>query len=74
MNLYRLDVSHWYVVRAVYLLAGILILSSIGLAFVLQQPWWLALATLVGLMQISFALTGYCPAAMVLQKAGISRE
>lgn len=56
--------------RAVMLFAGGMTLLSAVLV-VLVSPWWLLLTALVGLNQIQSSLTGFCPAAMVLRKAGL---
>ena len=71
MKIFRLNTSHWHLIRVIFLLAGSLVLASVMLAVLLVQPWWLAVAGFVGLMQIIFALTGYCPSAIVLHKLGI---
>lgn len=73
MSLYKLDTSRWYIVRVVFVLAGTLVLASLALTLLTGSLWWLALVGLVGMMQIIFALTGYCPAAIVLDKLGIAR-
>lgn len=73
MGIFRLDTSKWYIVRVVFVLAGTLVLTSVGLTLVTGTVWWLALAGLVGVMQLIFAFTGYCPAAIVLDKVGIAR-
>lgn len=55
---------------AIRLLAGSLILTSLALSqFV--GPWWLLLAAFVGLNLAQSALTGFCPAEMVLKRLGV---
>lgn len=49
------------------LLAGTLVLTSLALAQ-LFSPWWLLLAAFVGVNLIQSALTGFCPAEIVLKK------
>ncbi|OGZ04956.1 MAG: hypothetical protein A2845_04450 [Candidatus Lloydbacteria bacterium RIFCSPHIGHO2_01_FULL_49_22] len=71
MNIFRLETSHWYVTRVVYLLAGLFVLVSVGLAVYFRELWWLAVTALIGCMQIIFAMTGYCPSAILLQKLGV---
>jgi len=56
--------------RAVLALAGTLTLTSALLAAVLS-PWWLLLAAFVGANQLQASLTGWCPAALVLQRFGV---
>lgn len=52
-----------YIVR---IIAGTLILLSIGLTYF--SPWWLALAGFVGVNLIQSALTGFCPAEIMITK------
>jgi hypothetical protein len=42
---------------------------SLGLAH-LFGPWWLLLATFVGLNLFQAAFTGFCPLALILKKFG----
>ena len=74
MNLFTLDTSHWYVVRASFLMGGIFVLLSLALAYFSAQPLWLLLAALVGVMFVLFALTGYCPGALLLHRLGVPRH
>lgn len=48
------------------ILAGTLVLLSLGLAY--YNPWWLVLAGFVGVNLIQSAFTGFCPAEMVILK------
>jgi hypothetical protein len=57
--------------RAVLGLAGTMTLLSALLASTVS-PWWLLLTTFVGLNLLQSSITGFCPAALVLKKAGIS--
>jgi hypothetical protein len=50
---------------AVRMLAGTMVLVSVGLA-VLVSSWWLLLTTFVGLNLLQSSLTGFCPAEKVL--------
>ncbi|WP_183098565.1 YgaP family membrane protein [Nocardioides pelophilus] len=56
--------------RAVLALAGTLTLISALLAAV-WSPWWLLLAAFVGANQLQASLTGWCPAALLLQRFGV---
>jgi len=58
--------------RAVTLLAGTMILISLGLAYFIH-PWWLGLAAFVGLNLIQSSFTGFCPAASILGALGLRR-
>jgi len=56
--------------RVVFAFAGIMILVSLALAY-LVSPYWLALAAIVGLNLSQSAFTGYCPVAYVLKAMGL---
>jgi hypothetical protein len=56
--------------NAVRILAGTMILLSLGLARWIN-PHWLWLAVFVGVNLIQSAFTGFCPAEKVLLKLGI---
>ena len=56
--------------RIVIAFAGTMVLLSIALAQ-LASPWWLLLAAFVGLNLLQSAFTGFCPAALLLRKAGV---
>jgi hypothetical protein len=49
------------------ILAGSMVLLSLGLAYFIDLRW-LALAGFVGLNLIQSALTGFCPAGMLIEK------
>jgi len=72
-NLYKISTAYWYIERLTYLIAGIIILVSV-LCALLFNINWLILTALVGFMLISFALTGYCPMAMLLKMIGIKEK
>ena len=57
--------------RIVVAFSGIVILLSLALAYFVD-PYWLALAAIIGLNLSQSAFTGYCPVAYVLKKAGMS--
>ena len=57
--------------RAVLALAGTITLVSALLA-ALVSPWWLLLTAFVGLNLLQSSVTGFCPAAMVFRRAGLS--
>ncbi len=52
---------------AIRVLAGTLVLASLGLALA-AGPWWLLLAAFVGVNLIQSAFTGFCPAEVVLRR------
>jgi hypothetical protein len=57
--------------RAVLALAGTMILLSAVLA-ALVSPWWLLLTAFVGLNLLQSSITGFCPAAVVFRRFGVS--
>lgn len=57
--------------RAVMAMAGTLILLSLALAHWIS-PWFLVLTAFVGLNLLQAAFTGFCPAALLFRKMGIS--
>jgi hypothetical protein len=57
--------------RAVMALAGCVVLVSLALAYLLS-PYWLLLTIFVGLNLIQASFTGFCPAAIVFKRLGIS--
>lgn len=63
--LYRMDQSRWSVERIVFLVAGILVAgcSALGL---LVHPGFHYATLFVGGMLAFFALTGYCPLAILI--------
>ena len=56
--------------RIVHLIAGIMILVSIGLAQILH-PYWIVVAAFVGLSLAQSGITEFCPLSSVLKKAGV---
>jgi len=57
--------------RAVLTFAGVMILASLALGL-LVSPYWFLLTAFVGLNLIQSAYTGFCPAAIVFRKMGLS--
>ncbi|AYV57725.1 DUF2892 domain-containing protein [Leptospira kmetyi] len=62
--------NRWYLERMLFLIAGFVSLLGLTLGFYFS-PWFLILNVLVGINQIVFALTGFCPMALILGKLGI---
>lgn len=56
--------------RVIIAFAGTMVLLSLALAQ-LASPWWLLLTAFVGLNLLQSAFTGFCPAAMILRRAGV---
>lgn len=57
--------------RAVLALAGTVTLISV-LLVALISPWWLLLTAFVGLNLLQSSVTGFCPAAIVFRRLGLS--
>lgn len=57
--------------RAVLALAGTMILVG-ALLTALVSTWWLLLVGFVGLNLLQSSITGFCPAAMIFAKLGLS--
>lgn len=57
--------------RAVLAFAGCMVLVSLILSQ-LHSPYWLLLTAFVGLNLVQSSFTGFCPAAMVFKRLGLS--
>ncbi|MFI5011138.1 MAG: DUF2892 domain-containing protein [Hyphomicrobiales bacterium] len=57
--------------RAVMAFAGLVILVSLTLSQ-LHSPYWLLLTAFVGLNLIQASFTGFCPAAILFKRLGIT--
>lgn len=57
--------------RAVLALAGTVTLISV-LLVALISPWWLLLTAFVGFNLLQSSVTGFCPAAIVFRRLGLS--
>lgn len=68
---YIVPVTRWYIERTVWLIAGIVLLTSTLLAL-LANPLWILGVTATGLVSISVSFTGFCPVGNVLYKLGFS--
>jgi hypothetical protein len=56
--------------RAIFAMAGSMVLLGVLLAW-LFSPWWLLVDAFVGLNMLQAAFTGFCPAASILHKLGL---
>ncbi|HTQ83032.1 MAG TPA: DUF2892 domain-containing protein [Pseudolabrys sp.] len=56
--------------RAVLSFAGVMVLVSVALTW-LVSPYWLLLTVFVGLNMIQAAFTGFCPAAIGFRMLGV---
>ena len=57
--------------RAVMAFAGLMILISVALTY-LVSPWWLLLTAFIGLNLSQASVTGFCPMAIVFKKLGVA--
>lgn len=57
--------------RAVLSLAGTMILVS-ALLVALVSTWWLLLTAFVGLNLLQSSITGFCPAASIFRRFGVT--
>jgi len=57
--------------RAVLAFAGMMILLSLALTHFVS-PWFWLFTAFIGLNLLQSSLTGFCPAAIVFRKLGIS--
>ena len=66
---YIVPTQHWYIERTVWLIAGVVLVSSTVLAL-LVDPRFILGVTATGLVSINVALTGFCPVGNVLRLLG----
>ena len=66
---YIVPTHSWYIERTVWLIAGVVLLSSTALAL-LWDPIWILGVTATGLISINVSLTGFCPVGNVLRLIG----
>jgi len=57
--------------KRIRILAGTLVLTSIALSHYTSKPAWLLLGVFVGVNLIQSALTGFCPAEIIMRKLGM---
>lgn len=55
------------------ILAGTMVLTSLALAHWVD-PRWLFLGAFVGVNLIQSAITGFCPAEMILKRLGVGKD
>jgi hypothetical protein len=69
-GIYIVPLDEWYIERAVWLIAGIVLLTSTLLAW-LVNPWFILFVACTGLTSIWVALTGLCPLGNILHLIGL---
>lgn len=70
-SFYVVPTDRWYIERTVWLIAGIVLLTSTVLA-VLVNPLWILGVIATGLVSINVALTGFCPIGNLLRLFGFA--
>jgi hypothetical protein len=70
-GVYIVPTNRWYIERTVWLIAGIVLLTSNALAL-LVNPLLILGIVVTGLVSINVGLTGFCPVGSVLQRLGFS--
>src|ERR1017187_8126200 len=68
-GVYVVPTHRWYIERTVWLIAGVVLLTSTMLAL-LANPLWILGVTATGLVSINVALTGFCPVGNGLSLLG----
>jgi uncharacterized membrane protein YdcZ (DUF606 family) len=71
--MYLAQTQRWTMERIIRATAGMITLAGVGLAATLS-PWWLVLPGLVGANLVLFSLTGFCPMAVALDRAGVEER
>jgi hypothetical protein len=69
-GIYIVPTDRWYIERAVWLIAGFVLLTSTALA-ALHDPRWIVFTMITGLISISVAFTGFCPLGSTLKFLGL---
>lgn len=67
---YVVPTDRWYIERAVWLIAGAVLLVSTTLA-ALVDPRWIVFVAATGITSIGVAFTGFCPVGNVLHRLGL---
>ncbi len=72
-KIFKLNTEYWYTERIVYLVGGAFVFVSVLLGMTLDSRW-LYFSLFVGFMFMNFAVTGYCPMAILANKLGARRK
>ena len=67
--MYIAQTDSWYLERITVLIAGIIILVSVILAWI-YSPYWLIITFIVGVNEVMFALKGICLTSNILYILG----
>lgn len=63
------DTKTWYLERLIRLIAGVVVLVSVILGYVVH-PGWFFFTGFAGFMLMIYAVTGFCPMGIVLHALG----
>ncbi len=70
-GVYIVPTNRWYIERTVWLIAGVVLLASTGMALLVNRLWMLGVIA-TGLVSINVAFTGFCPVGTVLRWLGFT--
>lgn len=70
-GVYIVPTNRWYIERTVWLIAGVVLLASTGMALLVNRLWILGVIA-TGLVSINVAFTGFCPVGNVLRLFGFT--
>lgn len=70
-GIYIVPTDRWYIERTVWLIAGVVLLTSTALAAFLD-PLWVLFVIATGLTSIGVSLTGFCLVGNLLYRLGFS--
>lgn len=70
-GVYIVPTHRWYIERTVWLIAGVVLLTSTTLALLVNRIWILGV-TATGLASINVAFTGFCPVGNLLRLFGFT--
>ena len=59
--------------KALFIFAGTMVMATSMLAM-FHHPWWGWFTLFIGFNMFQSALTGFCPAAMIMKKMGLKSE
>ncbi|WP_211330303.1 YgaP-like transmembrane domain [Prauserella muralis] len=60
----------WQLERVLFALAGTLNLTGLLLSVIVSE-WFLVIIAMVGVNQLLFSATGFCPASLILRRIGV---
>lgn len=70
-GVYIVPTHRWYIERTVWLIAGLVLIGSTGLAW-LVDPHWVLVIIATGMASVLVALTGFCIVGNILRLIGFT--